>query len=99
MLEGKGYRITPKNVAAHELIGLKAEVIDGTENTRIGLKGFIVDETKNLVVLETAKGIRKVPKAESVFELDLGSEKALVKGKSILARPEDRTKLCWRNKA
>jgi ribonuclease P protein subunit POP4 len=96
MLEGKNYRITKENITAHELIGLNAKITGGTEKTRIGLKGLIVDETKNLLVLETLKGEKSIPKKESEFEIELGSEKVAVKGKALLAKPEDRVKLSRR---
>ncbi|MAG21997.1 MAG: ribonuclease P protein component 1 [Candidatus Diapherotrites archaeon] len=99
MLEGKNYRITKENITAHELIGLKAKVVGGTEKSRIGLKGLIVDETKNLICLEAGKELRRVPKVESVFEIVIGNEKVEVDGKKILARPEDRTKFAWRKRA
>ena len=98
MLKGKNYCISKENLKGHELIGLEAEVIGGTEKSRNGLKGLIVDETKNLLVLETEKGIKNIPKNESVFQVVLGTEKVVLDGKDILARPEDRTKFAWRNK-
>lgn len=97
MLEGKNYVISKENIVAHELIGLKASVVGGTEKSRIGLKGYIVDETKNLLVLETQKGLKSIPKRESVLAIELGSERVIVNGNSILARPEDRVKFAWRN--
>jgi ribonuclease P protein subunit POP4 len=98
MLEGKHYRISAENVAGHELIGLRAIVAGGSEKSRVGTSGWIVDETKNLLMLETRRGIKKIPKKESVFALELGEETVNVDGKSILARPEDRTKLWWRSR-
>jgi ribonuclease P protein subunit POP4 len=98
MLEGKNYRISRENLAAHELIGLNAAVTGGAESSRTGLKGCIVDETKNLLVIETERGIKRVPKKESVFEIALGKESVALDGKKILARPEDRIKFAWRNR-
>ena len=98
MLEGKNYRISKENIAAHELIGLKAKIAKGTGKSRTGLSGMIVDETKNLIIVETESGIKKIPKKESVFQIALGGEKVEVDGKSILARPEDRIKFSWRNR-
>ena len=98
MLEGKNYRISKENITAHELIGLKTKIVKGTEKSRTGLSGMIVDETKNLIIMETESGIKRIPKAESVFQIALGNEKVEVEGKSILARPEDRIKFSWRNR-
>ena len=98
MIKGKNYEISKENIFAHELIGLKTKIIGGTEKSRTGMKGYIVDETKNLIILETDIGTKKIPKSESVFEIELGKEKATINGKRIVARPEDRIKLAWRKR-
>ena len=84
---------TAKNLRIHELIGLPAEIVNSSCRKWIGLKGKVVDETKNLIVLETGKGEVKIQKISSdfVFTLESG-EKAELKGKDILFRPEERTK-------
>ncbi|MEK6958200.1 MAG: ribonuclease P protein component 1 [archaeon] len=97
MLKGENYCITAENIRAHEMIGLNAKVIGSAERSRIGLSGKIVDETRNTFVIES-HGVEKiVPKAEAVFEFELGKEKVKVDGKDILYRPEARTKALWRN--
>ncbi len=93
----KKYHITARNVFVHEIIGLKAKVVNSSDKNRIGLQGKIVDETMKTLRIETAKGEKIVPKREVVFELELlNGEKVLVDGKNIEKRPEDRTKELWR---
>ena len=98
MLKGKNYCISRENIFAHELIGLEATVKCSNDKNKEGLHGKIVDETKNLLVLETEKGLKSLPKKECVFEFEIGNEKAIVEGKKILDKPEDRVKNFWRKK-
>jgi len=67
-----------------ELIGKYAEIqyIDKT------FKGTIVDETKNMLYLETSKGIKKFIKKNSIIKI----KNHVIKGKYITKRPEDRIK-------
>lgn len=97
MLKGKNYEITQKNIMSHELVGLGVQVVESTDKNKKGLKGIVVDETKNVLVIDNAGVEKKVPKKEAVFEFALGSEKAMVDGKKICFRPEDRVKVFWRS--
>ena len=51
-----------------------------------------MDETKNLVVIETLKGEKKLPKAEVKLKVLLGKEKVLLECAKFAQRPEDRIK-------
>ncbi|MDO8633814.1 MAG: ribonuclease P protein component 1 [archaeon] len=97
MFKGKNYEITQKNIFGHELVGLEVEVIESTDKNKKGMKGIVVDETKNVLTIEAGKQEKKVPKKEAVFEFALGSEKARVDGEKICFRPEDRIKIFWRS--
>ena len=92
MIQGKNYCITKKNLKAHELVGLAARVAESPDSGRVGLEGTIVGETKNVLVLETALGERKIPKREAKLEIALGDEKVLLDCSGIMQRPEDRVK-------
>lgn len=96
MLEGGNYKITRKNLLAHELIGLRAVIKKSPDPNKIGIRGKIIDETKNMVMLETKNGVKKMAKKEVWLEIKLGREAILVDGNLLVARPEDRTKLSWR---
>lgn len=43
----------------YSLIGKKIEVADSRNKTLIGLKGLVIDETKNMVILNNQKKIAK----------------------------------------
>ena len=93
MLKTEHYTITKENLAQHEIIGLCAEVIESSDLSRKGIKGKVIDETKNVFVLETKKGLVKIPKNEEVFEFKVGNEKAVSEGKILNVRPQERTKM------
>ncbi len=86
--------ITPENIVRHELIGLKAKVTCSTDNDNVNLEGRVVDETRNMLVIETKDGERKMAKEQNVFSFYLPDSKKWVRidGKIIVARPEDRIK-------
>lgn len=92
MLKGKGYCIGKGNLACHEWIGLQAEVVESTDSSRLGVKGRIVDETKNLVIIETGNGEKRLPKREVKVMVKLGEEKVLLDCSRLIQRPEDRIK-------
>ena len=85
--------ITPKNLIRHELIGLEVKIKSSTDPTLKGVKGKVVDETYNMLVIETSKKEIKVPKKNCVFVFTLPSKlKVQVDGKLLVGRPEDRIK-------
>ena len=84
--------ITAKNIVKHELIGLKAEVVKSKNKSLVGLKGKIVDETRNMLTIETKNGDKKVIKSECVLKLWLPKEVVEVDGKLLVGSPEKRIK-------
>jgi len=79
--------ITPENLPRHELIGLKAEIVESTDESQIGISGEVLDETKNMLRIED----KQVQKETSTFRFTLPSgEKVKLDGKLIHERPEDR---------
>ncbi|RLF25083.1 MAG: ribonuclease P protein subunit [Thermoprotei archaeon] len=86
-------KITPRNIILHELIGLYVRVIDSRNKYLIGLRGVVIDETRNTLVLSTDKGVKIVPKAVCSFEFRLPSGLLVrVEGRLLVGRPEDRIK-------
>ncbi|WP_457554843.1 ribonuclease P protein component 1 [Candidatus Pyrohabitans sp.] len=79
-------------IKKHELIGLECEVVAASDPTLVGLRGVVVDESRNMLTLEV-KGRRKcVPKSIARFRFRVGRHVLEVEGKAIVARPEDRIK-------
>jgi len=86
--------ITAKNLIQHELIGLEAEVLESSNKQQVGINGLVVDETKNLIVIETSYGIKRIQKKAAIFIfILLNGERVKVTGERILVRPEERIKL------
>lgn len=82
-----------ENILFHTFIGIPVEIIRGSSRRLVGLRGNIVDETKNLLVLETEDGKKRIQKIGNVFRFELESgEKIDVDGKKIMFRPEERPK-------
>lgn len=97
MIKTKNYCISAGNIWVHEIVGLKAMVANGSDSSRIGVRGKIVDETKNTFVIETGKGEKVLPKKEIFLEVRL-PERVVLDCSKIAFRPEDRTKKLWRKK-
>ncbi len=92
-------KITIKSVAFrikelpwHELIGLHCKVVWSKNKDYIGIEGTVVDETKNLLILRTERGIKKILKDRCVFGFKIGKGFVLVPGEMLVGRPEERLK-------
>ncbi len=73
-----------------EFIGLTVEIIDSQNKTLIGKKGNIIDETKNLIIIEEEnEKITKILKNGTTFKI----KDKIINGNKIMKRPEDRVKL------
>jgi ribonuclease P protein subunit POP4 len=81
----------PDNIARHELIGLLVEVDSSSNSGLAGISGLIVDETRNTFLIETQRGIKRVPKAgrSLIFALPDG-QKVRVLGNVLISQPENR---------
>jgi len=89
--------IMPKNIVKHELIGLKVSIADSKNPSQKGLKGKIINETRNTLVIETDRGKKTLVKEQCVFVFELDEGKVKVNGRILLARPEDRIKKKQKN--
>jgi len=86
--------ISSQNVIRHELIGLDILVTGAANPTHRNLSGRVIDETKNLLAIETSRGIKKVPKMHSRFQIRLASgELVEIDGSVMVLAPEKRINL------
>ena len=95
-------QISPKNLIHHELIGLEVEVVDSTNPYQIGIKGTVIDETRNTLKIDVDGGhVRMVPKSHTDFILTIPTgngrrylpdarTRVKVKGTLLLSQPENR---------
>ena len=72
----------------HEIIGKKVRIIKSLNPSLQKIEGVIVNETQNIVFIQTIKGEKKVLKDQAVFEL---SSTNIVNGKDLVGRPHERT--------
>jgi ribonuclease P protein subunit POP4 len=49
--------LSPESIARHELIGLRVVVKRSTNSDLEGLSGKVVDESRNILLLETERGL------------------------------------------
>ena len=89
---------TRNNIEMHELIGLECEVVDSTNPLQIGIKGYIVDETKNMLVIETPRGRKMVMKKGAKFKLKLDDGYFILNGDRVNFRPHERIRKVLRRR-
>ncbi|MHA1238728.1 MAG: ribonuclease P protein component 1 [Candidatus Odinarchaeia archaeon] len=87
-------KITPYNILQHELIGLNVYVKSSSDPCIKGVRGKIIDETKNMIIILREDGKKTmVSKKGSVFRLRLPDGTLVeIEGQKIVGRPEDRIK-------
>lgn len=82
-----------KTLARDELIGLHVRIRECTDPTWSNVTGKIIDETKNMFLIETSDGKqKKLAKKTAKFEFNIKGEKIIIDGSKIVYRPEDRIK-------
>lgn len=82
-----------KEAKKYEFIGLEIEVTDSSNKALIGLKGTIVDETKNTFKILTQDNKEKiVVKDQIIFITKINEKKLKINGKILSGRPEERIK-------
>ena len=87
--------MTPKNIVWHELIGLKAKIIRASHPELVGLEGYVLDETRNTLVL-AGERVRVIPKDVVWLEFEVDGKRIHINGKELVGRPEMRLKKRWR---
>ena len=85
--------ISCQNVIRHELIGLDVLVAGAANPFHNRVSGRIIDETRNLVAIQTQAGIKKIPKRGSIFRLSLPDNTLVeINGSALILAPEKRLK-------
>ncbi len=90
--------MNPKELEKHELIGLICEVIKAKNKDIIGLRGKIIDETKNTLKILCKNKIKTILKNQITLNIKIGNKTIQIQGEKLLKRPEERIKNERKNK-
>lgn len=84
---------TTSKVVRYEFLGLEAEVVKSSNPDVIGIKGKVIDETRNTFTILCNGKQKIVIKETAVFEFVMSDAIVLeIEGKLLMGRPEDRIK-------
>jgi ribonuclease P protein subunit POP4 len=81
-----------KDIIRQEIIGSLAEVIDSKNKSNIGIKGKIIDETKNTIIIEDKQKRKRLFKNNITLKITIKNQTAAIQGKLLSGKPKDRTK-------
>ncbi len=87
--------INVKDIVKHELIGLRAKVVDSKNKANIGIKGKIIDETKNTIIIESKGEKKRLFKNNITIDVQVDKKIVRINGKLLLGRPKERVKIKW----
>ncbi|MEN6443164.1 MAG: ribonuclease P protein subunit [Methanoregula sp.] len=86
--------ISFQNVIRHELIGLDVLVAGAANPLHWGVSGHIIDETRNMLVIQTVQGIKRIQKMHSKFRVQLPDGTLVeINGSAMILAPEKRINL------
>jgi ribonuclease P protein subunit POP4 len=77
-----------KRPARTTLIGEEIEVVDATNKTLVGIRGKVIDETKNTLEIMTEEGNKRIIKCQSKIR----AKGMTIEGKHLTGRIEARIK-------
>ena len=82
--------ITAENIASHELIGLRTEIVESSNSQIIGLNGTIIDETKSMITIKTVNGTKMISKSNNSWKFLIDDKDVVLNGSKIAKRSFDR---------
>ena len=74
------------------VIGRKVTIIGSKNPDAIGASGIAVDETRNMITIETGKGHKRFDKVQHTFLVSLEETEVTLEGIHLVGRPEERIK-------
>lgn len=80
------------DVLRAELIGKTITVVESTNAKNKGMNGKIIDETKNMITLQTKNGTKKLIKNTITIQMKYNNKTYQINGKLLINRAEDRIK-------
>ncbi|TFG02385.1 MAG: ribonuclease P protein subunit [Promethearchaeota archaeon] len=84
--------ISPKYLIYHDLIGFEVFLKHKSKSQESIFirKGIIIDETKNLVIIQNENQVKKYIKKDYIFRIKLNNDLMEVDGSKIVGKPENR---------
>jgi ribonuclease P protein subunit POP4 len=80
-------------VVQGEFIGLDAKIAKSTQQNIVGMRGKIIDETRNTFVILHNNKRKIVPKDTAIFHFTFPDKTVVeIDGKLLVGRPENRVK-------
>ena len=80
-----------KEIFPHELIGETIEVVSSKNKSNLGIKGKIIDETKETITVAQDNG-KEVVLMKQIITFKLIKSGKVISGEAVAKRPEDRLK-------
>ncbi len=88
-------RYSRRNLKCHELIGLEVAVLDHSSKSFVGIRGRVIWETRNMLVIDGDGKEVLIPKLYGRFSFKLPSgDTVVIEGGEVLGRPEERPRMC-----
>jgi len=89
----------PSNIIKNEIIGLEIKISKSANKANIGIEGKVIDETRNMFIINTLKGEKKIIKKGNTFEIKLPNGTVVeVDGNVLIGKPESRLKTALQKK-
>lgn len=76
-------------ILSHEIIGLEVQILNPSTASET-IRGSIIGETKNTILVRTTRGKKVVPKGNTIIRFKLDSGVCFISSSSLIGRPEDR---------
>lgn len=77
------------NIKQQEWIGKNFEVVASAHKRLVGTQGIVVDETLNMIHVETENGVKIIPKNSITFTI----QNKTINGCEVLNAPHERIKV------
>ncbi len=76
-----------------ELIGTYVTIVESRQQGLAGLEGKTVDETASFLIIESARGRKRIRKQGAVFLFKTAAGQFSIRGDEIALAPEERIKV------
>ena len=81
-----------RDIPRIEFIGKELEVIEADNPSLVGIKGKVIDETKNMLIIERNNETKKLVKKQVTIKVKIEDKEIIIKGEILQGRPEERLK-------